>query len=90
MVSVADGGWWGGGRDGVVVFLDVVDRGHKLVGLGLEGSVEAGEELLGGDEAQRLARGRDGDWSGDLRDRHYACVVFVCVCVCVCVCMLVR
>ena len=56
------------------MLLDVVDRGHQLARLGRQGRVEAGEELLGGDEAEVAALGRDGDGRGkrrgDLGGRH--------------------
>lgn len=75
MVAEADGARGRRGRHGVVVLLDVVDgRDNELVGLGGQGRVEAGKELLGRDEGQVPALGRDGDGRGerrgDLGGRH--------------------
>lgn len=74
MVPEAHGtrGWRG--RNSVVVFLDVVDGSHELARLGRQGGIEAGEELLGGDQREVATLGRDGDGRnerrGDLRGRH--------------------
>ena len=56
------------------MLLDVVDGGHQLARLGGQGRVEAGEELLGGDQAEVPALDGDGDGRGerrgDLGGRH--------------------
>lgn len=56
------------------MLLDVVDRRHQLIRLGRQGCVQAGEQVLVGDQAQAPALGRDGDGSGersgDLGGRH--------------------
>jgi hypothetical protein len=65
VVPEADGAWGRRGRDRVVLFLDVVDGRHQLVRLGRQGRIEAGEELLGGDQAEVPALARDGDGRGE-------------------------
>lgn len=56
------------------MLLDVVDGRHQPASLGRQGRVEAGEELLGGDQAEIPALGGDGDGRGkrrgDLSGRH--------------------
>lgn len=43
------------------MLLDMTDGRDQLIHLGRQGLVEAGEQLLGRDQAQVAARGRDGD-----------------------------
>lgn len=75
VVPEGDGRRRRGGRDRVVVLADGV-AGNGRVGAGgpgREGGVEAGEEVLAGDEAQvPAASSRDGDGGGDL-GRHGGC-----------------
>ena len=49
------------------MLLDVVDGRHQLARLGRQGRVEAGEELLGGDQAEITALDGDGDRRGERR-----------------------
>lgn len=74
MVAEADGARWRRRGDRVVVLLDVVDGCYQLIRLAGERSVQAGEQILGGDQAQIPAGSRDGDGrgqrSGDLGGRH--------------------
>lgn len=65
MVPEADGARRRRGRYGVVGLPDVVNRGDQLVHLGRQGRVEAGEQFLGGDQAQIPAGGRDRDGRGE-------------------------
>lgn len=65
VVPEADGAWGRRGRDRVILFLDVMDGRHQLVCLGRQGRIEAGKELLGGDQAEVSALTRDGDGRGE-------------------------